>query len=99
MARMDKVGTHATTVTKKDGVITTSYHQTDVISIDTNKRQITLDSGGYDTATTKTRINQTINQYLGWECKAGVYQHKRVWYVIDGHGEKHFFEDGMTITY
>lgn len=55
--------------------------------------RIILNSGGWTTATTKTRMNQVANQYnLGYH----VYQEKHEWYV-DWKGEKLPFFDGITL--
>lgn len=68
------------------------YHSTDVVSFD--GESVTLNSGGWHTATTKTRMMQASNEFnLGFT----VYQRKFAWYVVDGNGDTHDFADGMTI--
>lgn len=98
MARMSKVGSAHTTVTNVDGVITTTYHATEVCQIDTDKRTIRLRSGGYLSVTTKARINQTINQYLGYGCAVSLYQDRGDWFVMTPDGVIPF-EENMTIRY
>lgn len=76
MARMDKVGTHKTTVRVTGPVTTVRYHQTDVVAFDADR--IILCTGGWKTPTTKLRMNQASREYsLGY----GVYQKKGSWCV------------------
>lgn len=79
MSQTHTVGTHCTTVARDaDGVLRVTYHQTVVVEAHPDGR-VRLDSGGYRTPTTKTRMNQTARQYaLGFH----VYQEKGRWYVL-----------------
>lgn len=63
MANTQKIGTLNTTHTKVNGLITVTYWQTQVFSYDTNKDILTLDTGYYESKTTKLRINQALNVY------------------------------------
>lgn len=56
------------------------FHETPVVTIShwTDNRSITLDTGGWFTTTTKTRMNQASNQ---WKLGYYVYQDKHQWYV------------------
>jgi hypothetical protein len=94
MAQMSKVRGVKTSVTVRDGKTHVNYRGTDVISFD--DRTITLRSNGWETVTTKTRMNQASHEYnLGYS----VYQEKRIWYVWDRRsGEKTLFHDGMTFN-
>ena len=75
-----------------DGWTKVIYHSTCVIRWD--KKEIVLDSGGWRTSTTKTRMNQASHQYdLGID----VFQKKGVWYVKTAHGTVDFF-DGMKLN-
>ena len=77
MGQMAKVGRTATSKRQEDGWTVIKYHQTDVVSF--NKNLIILDTGGWYTATTKTRMNQASNEYgLGYQ----VYQEKGKWFVV-----------------
>ena len=98
MARTNMVGKTATTVTNVNGIISTIYHNTNVIRIDTNTKEITLNSGGWRSNTTKLRINQTVNQYLGYGCNVSVYQDDYDWFVITPAGVIPF-EDRMKFSY
>lgn len=93
MATQQKIGSHATTVRQKAGVLSVVYHATEVVKASADT--ITLDSGGYLTATTKTRINQAANQYdLGFN----VSQKARKWSVYMRDGRVIPFVDGMEIA-
>ena len=58
------------------GKTVVTLHATPVVKFDPS--QIILNTGGWFTATTRTRMNQASNQFnLGY----GVYQNKGAWYV------------------
>lgn len=69
------------------------YHSTEVVSF--NNHLIILNTGGWKTMTTKTRMNQASNQFrLGYY----VYQSNFEWYV-DYKGETYKFEESeLTLT-
>lgn len=76
MARQDKVGKWATTIFKDGDYTNIVYHNTTVVKFDTNR--IVLNTDGWFTNTTKTRMNQASNEFnLGYH----VYQDKGIWYV------------------
>lgn len=82
----------ATNLRDENGWTIGRYHSTDVIKF--NDQEIILDSGGWQTVTTKTRLNQASNQFdLGFS----VYQKNFEWFV-DYRGQTFPFEDGMTLT-
>ena len=96
MARQDRIGRHATTV-EKDGawLRRVTYHATAVVTLDPYGT-ITLDSGGWRTATTKTRMNQTARAF---NLPFSVSQRAGEWYVhLIECGEELNFTDGMTIS-
>jgi hypothetical protein len=78
MGQQSKVGRHRTTVrSKKAGYVSVVYQNTEVVHVTPNT--ITLDSGGWFTSTTKTRMNQASNEYgLGYY----VFQKDYKWYVV-----------------
>ena len=91
MGQTHTVGKVSTTARMKDGVLSVVYHSTEVVHA--TPQAIILDSGGYRTHTTKTRMNQASNQYgLGYV----VYQTKHVWYVSHK-GVDTVFHDGMRL--
>ena len=91
MAQTQTVGTHKTKVLNIEGFTNIVYHSTPVVQFDDDK--IRLNSGGWETVTTKTRMNQASHEYnLGFE----VYQVNFTWYV-DYKGETIAFTDGMKL--
>ena len=91
MDRIQTVGTHKTVTYTLEGMTSVVYHSTAVVQFNNDK--IILNSGGWDTRTTKSRMNQASNQYgLGYE----VYQVNYSSYV-DYNGETIPFEDGMIL--
>lgn len=93
MAQTQTIGRHATKVKTENGWTFVTYHATTVIRF--NYEHIILDSGGWQTLTTKNRMNQASNQFgLG----IYVYQKDFNWFVhIETTGERLPFKDGMTI--
>lgn len=92
MARSDKVGKVATKVTTISGRTAVQYHATEVVVFDQNT--ITLNSGGWQTVTTKRRMNQVANEYgLPFQ----VFQRKGDWFVTIGN-ETVKFHDGMQFA-
>ena len=92
MARYDQVGSHKTTVFTEGGVTKCVYHSTPVVTW--SCETIVLNSGGWSTHTTKTRMNQCARQYgLGYQ----VFQKDYAWYV-KFQGETLDFYDGMILT-
>ena len=91
MGQLERVGTHRTNIVTLQGLTSIVYHSTAVVQFDNDK--IILNSGGWDTATTKSRMNQASYQYsLGFD----VYQVNFTWYV-DYKGETIPFADGLTL--
>lgn len=91
MTQLTQVSKHNTTIFN-DGLHTViKYHYTDVVKF--NHNEIILNSNGYQTYTTKARMNQASNQYgLGYQ----VYQRDYKWFV-DYQGQTLEFYDGMTL--
>ena len=76
MSNMQKIGTHKTTVRTENNNTIVRYHNTDVVTF--SDKVVYLNNNGYMTNTTKTRINQTANEYgLGFK----VYQKNYTWFV------------------
>ena len=83
---------HATVEFYDNGVNYVVYHKTAVVKYNDDK--IILNSDGWESATSKTRMNQASKQYsLGFD----VYQINFSWYV-DYKGETIPFKDGMTLN-
>ena len=98
MSRQDTIGKHKTLVyVDSEGNTCVKYHSTDVAKRDKHGK-ITLNSGGWRTATTKARMNQALRQ---WGTPFYVYQVKGEWLVgcDDGHTSQRICEyyDGVTL--
>jgi hypothetical protein len=93
MAQTREVRGVATSI-RTDGAWThIRYHQTDVVSFTDDV--VVLRSGGWETVTTKLRMNQAARQFnLGFT----VYAKRRTWYVhFLADESKREFSDGMEI--
>ena len=91
MSQLQTIGSHKTTVATDDGFTRVTYHQTAVVKF--NHNEIILNSGGWETVTTKSRMNQTSNQFdLGFN----VYQKDFEWFV-NYNGKDYYYVDGMRI--
>ncbi len=92
MSQQHSIGSHATSVYTENGATKVRYHATEVVIF--NDNHIWLNSGGWYTNTTKTRMNQASNQFgLGFS----VYQKDYDWFV-SFHGKTIPFKDNMIIT-
>jgi hypothetical protein len=92
MARLDKIGTVATCVYHNGDFTCVKYHYTDVVKFNWDK--IILNSNGWQTQTTKTRMNQASNQFgLNFQ----VYQKNWDWF-IDYNGQTVEFYDGIELV-
>lgn len=88
---MDKLSEYRTTWASdaQGGVVT--YIRTRIVEWTADT--VTLRSGGWQTVTTKRKMNQAARQFgLGFS----VWQRDYSWYVTLPNGEVCDFEDGMT---
>jgi hypothetical protein len=91
MTRMNKLSTYKTNVMITGDRLTVVYVSTPIVEKVGNT--ITLDSGGWETVTTKRKMNQTANQYaLGFS----VFQKAYKWFVTLPTGATVPFFDGIT---
>lgn len=92
MPRMDKLSTYKTDIICTNGMIAITYHNTLIVDV-AKDGTITLNSDGYQTVTTKRKMNQAANQFgLGFS----VFQKNYEWFVTLPTGETVDFDDGMT---
>lgn len=94
MANTRIIGKHKTKVIRTENTLAVKYVNT-VVVYNTPSR-VVLNTGGWKTNTTKTRMNQAANQYyLGYQ----VFQKNYNWYVKCLRSEKIFeFEnDGIVL--
>ena len=75
--------------TKSDDNIRIRFHETDILKFD-GDGNVTLDSGGYRTPTTKARLNEL-------QSAVHIYQEDFTWYVRFKNGSTIEFYDGMVI--
>ena len=95
MAQQNTIGTHRTSKVRVDNKLLVVYHSTPVVQInDTSSGKcVILNNGGWDTATTKTRMNQASNEYgLGFQ----VFQKDFDWFVKVG-GKVYEYYNGIVI--
>ena len=88
---------HATTIFTDDNTTYVIYHSTAVVKFyDKGKTErIILNSGGWETKTTKDRMNQTAQEY---NLNYSVYQKDYIWYV--NYGNKIYqFQDKMQLKF
>ncbi len=77
MAQQHRIGKGNTSVRGDGRTMTVRFHNTDVVKF--TPKTITLNTGGWKTATTKTRMNQASSQFgLGYS----VTQKDFSWFVI-----------------
>lgn len=90
---MSKMPQHATVVVDRpNGDKVVVFHETEIVTI-RRDRTVVLDSGGWLTSTTKTRMNQAAEEF-GLNFK--VFQEKKQWFVMIPGGTLPF-QDGMVI--
>ena len=84
---------HATTIFTDDNITYVVYHKTAVVKF--NDDIITLNSGGWETPTTKDRMNATAYEN---NLPYRIYQKDYIWYVtLDN--KCYPFKDGMKLKY
>ena len=83
---------HATTEFYDNGINYVVYHKTAVVKYNYDK--IILNSGGWETRTTKDRMNATAHE--NGLCYY-VYQKDYIWYVVLDDKKCYPFEDNMQI--
>lgn len=78
MPRMNKVGKTATSVFNDATTLRVQYHRTVVVEVDKIAGVCTLNTGGWESYTTKARMNQAACEFgLGFS----VAQVKGAWFV------------------
>lgn len=91
----NRLSNHKTTVSTIGDFLTCIYVATPIVRYRAGDNpSLVLDSGGYETVTTKKKMNQFSHQYDNG--LYGVYQKKRVWYV-QFKGHEYTFRDGMDL--
>ena len=75
--------------TESENSVCIRFHETDILKFDADGN-VTLDSGGYRTQTTKDRLNE-------FQSAVYVYQENFIWYVRFKNDSIVKFYDGMVI--
>ena len=89
----EQIGSHKTSVFTEDGITRIVYHNTAVVKF--NNDEIILNSDGWNTVTTKTRMNQASNQFdLGFR----VYQKNFDWFVEHNGKTYEFIGNSKTLN-
>jgi hypothetical protein len=86
-----KIANNTTLVDLGDGAIGLRLHTTTVVTFCPDG-SLVLNTGGWQTVTTKDRLNRVIRAH-GWS----VYADRRVWHIAHRDGAPLEFEDGFTI--
>ncbi len=73
-----------------DFTIGVKYHATDILKVDPTNI-VTLSNGGWDTPTTKDRLNQFLNCL-----NVRIYQKKGTWYIVGDNGTFEF-QNGIEV--
>jgi|TARA_R110002111_G_scaffold225365_1_gene286974 hypothetical protein len=88
----NRLSNYRTTWTETNGRGSVVYVHTPIV--EWNEDTITLKSGGWESVTTKRKMNQSALQFgLGF----GVYQRNYEWFVDTPTGETLNFVDGMEL--
>ena len=95
MARNDKVRELKTAIYQSDGYTVAQSHDTQIVRF--NDNEIILNSGGWQTKTTKSRMNKVSDAFqLGFR----VSQRQGEWFVdyfANEIGDTYSFNDGMIL--
>lgn len=93
MPSMHKLSRNNTTLTTVNGIHVLTLHSTQIVKHNPATGEVTLNSGGFRTSTTKNRMSQYFNTRNLPIC---VFQEKREWFVR-ANGQTLPFCDGMTV--
>ena len=61
MPSMNKLSTYCTTIARCADLVAVTYHNTQIVAFD--DRNIVLRTGGWDSVTTRRKMNQASNQF------------------------------------
>lgn len=95
MSQTHRISKNNTKVQNLDGKTIVTLHSTQIVTLNHATKTATLNSGGFRTATTRTRMTQVFNEMrLG----IGVFQRAHEWFVSLIDGREVPFHDGMTVA-
>ena len=85
-----------TTVITEDDISTVMLHGNHIATYYHNTKELTLFDGGWQSNTTKSRLNALCNEFaIGF----GVFQKNFNWFISDFSDDKKDFADGITVNY
>lgn len=92
----NKIGKHKTTVKREGDMVTVRYWHTDVVTANLLTGEVTLNTGGWQSVTTKARMNQTSAEYnMGFS----VYQKDWQLFVRKSDGTEIPFDRSVTFNF
>ena len=94
MPRMDKLSSYKTVWIDNDEGGLVIYQHTKIVEWD-NNGNVTLNSDGWETVTTKRKMNQASNQFC---LRFGVIQRDHKWYVVLDGCEDIPYYDGISFN-
>ena len=95
MPRMNRLSSYATTVSADaSGITRVVYHSTEIVAWNADRSRILLRTGGYDTVTTRRKMNQAARQF---GLPYSVYRDKGRTYVAPDSGYRVARFDGSPI--
>ena len=93
-----KANTSVRCFKNRDGITTEMdvfLHGNHIASLDTATNQLTIKDGGWQSVTTKSRLNALLDEFVP---SAGIFQKDWVWYLSDRlSGSVVPFVSGMTV--
>ena len=84
-----------TSICDDDREVIVTLHSTTIVVYNRLAETVTLNSGGWQTVTTKARMNQVAKHY---GLPFGVYQQNHEWFVQVANLKEVPFEDGMVLS-
>ena len=91
-----KIGKHKTSVKRDGDTVTVRYWHTDVVTANLLSGDVTLNTGGWKSVTTKARMNQTAAEYnMGFS----VYQKNWQLFVRKRDGAEIPFDRSVTFNF
>ena len=91
-----KIGKHKTTVKRDGDTVTVRYWHTDVVTANLLTGEVTLNTGGWQSVTTKARMNQTSAEYnMGFS----VYQKNWQLFARKSDGTEIPFDRSVTFNF
>jgi len=75
-------------------VVEVFLHGNHIASLDTATNQLTIKDGGWQSVTTKSRLNALLDEFAP---SRGIFQKNWQWFVSDSFGMAEPFISGMTV--